>query len=132
MANRFPPTSPGPARSPTDISLAHLQHIPTYQHEQQQSPGEGSTSLPAVTGQPPQTLSQNTEDQPGLGIQHASDQVPPPDYTSPEGSDDGRRSEDSERQPLVRPRVSPPIPSYSDAVAASGVHNSTSHDDDVD
>lgn len=95
-----PPTSPGPMRSPTDISLAHLIHIPSNEE-----PGESST---AATGETTHA---------GLGVDQAH---PPPEYTSPQHSDDEgtRGSSESERGPLIRRRSTPPpIPSYSDAVA---------------
>ncbi|KAK3325381.1 concanavalin A-like lectin/glucanase domain-containing protein [Apodospora peruviana] len=130
----LPPTSPGPVRSPTDISLAHL--VPT------DDGGEPSTS--AATAVP------HTETHPvtGLGL-HDVHNPPPPEYTSPEPSDAGddnsnrRNSSDSENAPLInlsRSRggssatvratpinnnrtsnnsqgpPSPPIPSYQDAV----------------
>ena len=99
------PTSPGPVRSPTDISLAQLTHIPTNE-----DPGESSSTVRAPI---PNTL------QVGLGVQDSSN--PPPEYTSPHQSDAGssRGSSDSEREPLVRRKSStPPIPSYSDSMAA--------------
>ncbi|OAA64495.1 endosomal spry domain protein [Niveomyces insectorum RCEF 264] len=117
----LPPTSPGPARSPTDISLAQL--VPTDE------PGEGSSSSAA----------RNV----GLGLQN-QDTTPPPQYTSPPHSDNGsrRNSADSEDAPFLRRggrsrgtssaatsrrgsnasrhphrlENGPPIPSYNDAV----------------
>ncbi|KAK3956478.1 concanavalin A-like lectin/glucanase domain-containing protein [Pseudoneurospora amorphoporcata] len=126
----FPPTSPGPVRSPTDISLAHL--VPT------EDAGEPSSSAAALV---------NQDGQPITGGFLSSDQ-PPPEYTSPANSRPGsrRNSFDSENTPLIqlsgrsrgassattrpipsggnsnRPRAgshrpsSPPIPSYQDAV----------------
>jgi hypothetical protein len=96
-----PPTSPGPMRSPTDISLAHLVHVPSNDE-----PGESSS---AAAGE--------TTTHVGSGADNAQ---PPPEYTSPQHSDDGntRGNSDSERRPLIRRRSTPPpIPSYSDAVA---------------
>lgn len=124
------PTSPGPARSPTDISLAQL--IPNDEGGEPSSaaaaaaagsagPADGTTTMPAI----------------GLGLQEPSH--PPPEYTSPASSDAGsrRNSSDSEHAPLIRisrsrgassvtttgrgrrdtaGSESPPIPSYSDAV----------------
>jgi len=95
-----PPTSPGPIRSPTDISLAHLTHIPSNE-----DPGESST---VTIGE---TMTRG-----GLGVQGH----PPPEYYSPQPSDDGEGSGDhaEERRPLNRRRTTPPpIPSYSDAMA---------------
>lgn len=127
----MPPTSPGPARSPTDISLAQL--VPP------EDAGEPSSSAPHA-GQPDEVMHRNAGL--GLGLQHP-DHPPPPEYTSPEHSDAGggrRSSTDSENMPLIhvaRSRGassatirasntrnpgpnSPPIPSYSDAVRQGG------------
>lgn len=104
-----PPTSPGPVRSPTDISLAHLVHIPSNEEF-----GESSASgaiQPAASTQGP-------EPEPESGTIDPAQ--PPPDYTSPQTSTAGspRGSMDSERAPLMRhASTPPPIPSYSDAVA---------------
>lgn len=96
-----PPTSPGPVRSPTDISLAHLTHIPSHDEE-----AERSYTVPAEV----------TANQSG-----AENAQAPPEYTSPSHSEDGyhRESTDGERMPLVRRTTPPPIPSYSDAVAGA-------------
>lgn len=113
-----PPTSPGPLRSPTDISLAQLTHIPSHEE-----PGEASnSSTPAPTG--------NTTTQPGLSV-HDNAQ-PPPEYTSPLPSEAGspRGSTDGERTPMLRRKTTPPpIPSYNDAVAQR--NRSNSHRDQV-
>jgi hypothetical protein len=93
-----PPTSPGPMRSPTDISLAHLVHIPSNEEH-----GESSA---AAAGE--------TTTHVGLGVDNAQ---PPPEYTSPTHSDDGN-VRGSERRPLMRRQgTPPPIPSYRDATA---------------
>jgi len=92
-----PPTSPGPVRSPTDISLAHLVHVPTNEE-----PGESSIAATASADTP--------ADEVGLGVHEAA----PPEYTSPTGSEDGspRQSTDQERRPLLNA----PIPTYADVV----------------
>lgn len=131
----LPPTSPGPQRSPTDISLAHL--VPAEEG------GEPSSAAGAALD----------EDEPhqqpaGLDVNDPN-QPPPPEYTSPEHSDaeddgSGGNSTDDEDRPLIsltrsrgnsaatvvranrsysnagrssqgRPS-SPPIPSYQDAI----------------
>lgn len=133
----LPPTSPGPLRSPTDISLAHL--VPTDDHGE---PSNNSTAI-VQTGhnRQPGTI--------GLGL-HDAHNPPPPEYTSPENSDAEtdslRNSIASENAPLVRltrsrgnsavtvrasnssrnnsratpPQArgppSPPIPTYQDAI----------------
>ncbi|KAK9422160.1 hypothetical protein SUNI508_05168 [Seiridium unicorne] len=111
----LPPTSPGPQRSPTDISLAQL--VPNDEV------GESSNShTPGVSGE-------HVVDVVGLGLHEAAH--PPPEYTSPESSDadEPRSSSESDRTPLIRntrsrgasaatirpSNYNPPIPSYSDA-----------------
>lgn len=82
----LPPTSPGPARSPTDISLAQL--VPTDEA------GETSTSN-----------NQTTVDNPlRLHLEDATN--PPPDYTSPTQSESDRShpedtATDDEEEPLI-------------------------------
>jgi hypothetical protein len=98
-----PPTSPGPVRSPTDISLAHLVHIPSNEE-----PGESSSAAAGETTH--------------VGVEAHNAHQAPPEYTSPQHSDDGstRSRSNSERRPLIRRRSTPPpIPSYSDAIADS-------------
>ncbi|KAF5520570.1 Protein ssh4 [Colletotrichum aenigma] len=110
----LPPRSPGPVRSPTDISLTHF--VPNDEG------GEPSGSNPGHEG----------ESVVGLGLQDALN--PPPEYTSPDSSEAGsrRNSTDSENTPLIRVLnrsrgatvasaagpSHPPIPSYTDAVRA--------------
>ncbi|KAL2074729.1 hypothetical protein VTL71DRAFT_8508 [Oculimacula yallundae] len=100
-----PPTSPGPVRSPTDISLAHLTHIPSNDE-----PGESSITAAVSGAEETPTASSNV----GLGVSEA-----PPEYTSPHQSsaNSPRGSVDSERAPLIRRKSTPPpIPSYNDTV----------------
>lgn len=92
-----PSASPGPIRSPTDISLAQLAHVPS-----QEDVGEGSSR---GTGTGPAT-----EQTPLLNDQDI-DQAPPPEYSSPDGS--RRGSSDGEDPSQQR---HPPIPSYDAAV----------------
>ena len=99
------PMSPGPQRSPTEISLGELAHVPSNEDV-----GEG-TSRSAGNGNPDQGVADHD-------LQGFS--APPPEYTSPEGS---RRSSEgseleTEERPLVRPASPrPPIPSYDAATA---------------
>ena len=110
----LPPTSPGPQRSPTDISLAQL--VPTDET------GEASSSNDA-----PGASGDHVVDVMGLSLRAAAQ--PPPEYTSPEHSDAESATSDSESEhvPLIRGprsrgasaamiRPNPPIPSYSDAI----------------
>jgi hypothetical protein len=92
----LPGGSPGPVRSPTDISLAQLAHIST-----QDLPSQGNFEVGDIQHQP-------VENTPaGQQI------IPPPEYSSPP---DSRRTssddEDDERQGLLQP----PIPTYDAAV----------------
>lgn len=120
------PTSPGPARSPTDISLAQL--VPN------DDGGEPSSAAAATAA----GSSGATTVHPSVGLGLQAPNHPPPEYTSPAASDAGSRrdSSDSEHAPLIRVSRSrgtssvtagtrsrsntaqpePPIPSYSDAV----------------
>lgn len=140
----LPPTSPGPVRSPTDISLAHL--VPT------DDIGEASSSA-APVGQPDAVTTLHHAGF-SVALQHPHpNHPPPPEYTSPEHSDSGgdsrRNSSESENTPLiqvarsrgvssatVRPSSnissrntsipdSPPIPSYSDAVQQGAGRDAT-------
>ncbi|POS79697.1 ssh-4 [Diaporthe helianthi] len=117
------PTSPGPARSPTDISLAQL--VPN------DDGGEPSSAAAGTAG--------GTTMHPAARLGPQEPNQPPPDYSSPPSSDAGsrRNSSESEHTPLIRisrsrgassatvtPRSrsntaqteGPPIPSYSDAL----------------
>lgn len=88
------PRSPGPVRSPTDISLAQLAHIPSHEDV-----GEGSSRMTADADPSTPLLAVDT-----------SDPVPPPEYTSPEGS---RRGSDASSETWQRDQQ---IPSYDAAV----------------
>ncbi|UNI22389.1 Protein ssh4 [Purpureocillium takamizusanense] len=131
----LPPTSPGPIRSPTDISLAQL--VPNDDN------GEPSGS----------GIVHQQEEHPGNPLHlHLEDATnPPPDYASPTHSEEGgsRRSSSDEDAPLIRvvnrnrgdssatvvpvhsmpPHPHPPVPSYSDAVRdGAGRHRQESPD----
>lgn len=117
------PTSPGPVRSPTDISLAHL--VPNDEN------GESSNS---------NIVHQQHHDENPLHLHLEDATNPPPEYASPTQSlsDDGQRdSIDSEDTPLIgvanhsrgssatvtpipqnqgRTQPQGPVPSYSDAI----------------
>lgn len=104
-----PPQSPGPVRSPTEISLAQLAHIPSHEDV-----GEGTSRSvgggPESPVHPSELASQPTAPQDYGEL--------PPEYTSPEGSM-RRNSDDTndERRPLIHDREgSPEVPSYDVAV----------------
>ncbi|KAJ5091319.1 SPla/RYanodine receptor SPRY [Penicillium alfredii] len=96
---RIPPAvSPGPARSPTDISLAQLAHIPSNEDA-----GEGSSRLAADDGEAPSYVARVS----GAPDEHG---VPPPEYSSPDSS---RRGSDAflEFPPRTEEPISPPADS---------------------
>ncbi|KAJ9664687.1 Protein ssh4 [Neophaeococcomyces mojaviensis] len=98
----LPAGSPGPVRSPTDISLAQLAHVST------EDLGVSEITMGDVQHQP-------VENTPaGQQI------IPPPEYTSPESSprasaDDGQRTNHARHSHQDHP----PIPTY-DAAVGSG------------
>ena len=97
------PTSPGPLRSPTDISLAQLPHMPS-----QQDVGEGSSRANSGGDSPDSQILRQVV---GNG------QVPPPEYTSPDHSPpssqyQGQAADNNNRSQSTHP----PIPSYDAAV----------------
>ena len=105
------PMSPGPQRSPTEISLGELVHVSASEDvgEGTSRSGANMPSDSPVTTHGPQDFS-----------------APPPEYTSPEGSIEntqrnGERNDDgSERRGLPFVRLSspqPPVPSYDAAMA---------------
>ncbi|KAL2352541.1 concanavalin A-like lectin/glucanase domain-containing protein [Cryomyces antarcticus] len=99
-------TSPGPQRSPTDISLAQLSLI-----DSNEDVGEG-TSMAAAAA------SASYPGGPGLGFVEAD---APPEYESPIESPSSN-GVNFERQPLLSPnRGEPPIPSYHEAVGHEAV-----------
>jgi hypothetical protein len=107
---RNQPTSPGPQRSPTDISLAALSVV-----DSNEDIGEGAS---ADSGRTTINAAQ------GLGFLQPGEL--PPEYSSPVGSPRIRNVEGQsywdEREPLIqnqqeRPESSPPIPTYDAAVA---------------
>lgn len=109
---RQQPRSPGPQRSPTDISLAQLSLVDS----QDSDAGEG-TSFDAT---------HEIAEHPGHpGLDFRPSDVPPPEYESPEGTPAQERrrrlgDEADERRPLIGHRADePPIPSYDAAVADS-------------
>lgn len=117
------PVSPGPERSPTEISLAQLAHIPSNEDI-----GEGTSRI----------FNPHEVAPSGLGIERYMSpdySAPPPEYTSPEGSlmerryrresdattgADEEESDHSENSSLIdrrdQRRDQTPIPSYDAAV----------------
>ena len=120
------PMSPGPERSPTEISLAQLAHIPS-----QEDVGEGTSRRAEYYPDHSQSESDAT-----IRMATQDFSAPPPEYTSPEGSILERRYhrgsdvttqaseeeyyENGETDSLIRSRElereQTPIPSYDAAV----------------
>lgn len=118
-----PPQSPGPARSPTEISLAQLAHIPSHEDV-----GEGTSrsvgGLSESPVHPSKVFSHPNDTQEGYAEL-------PPEYTSPEGSMRRRDSDetDDERRPLMQSgEPSPPVPSYDVAVGNEPERRRDEHD----
>jgi hypothetical protein len=101
---------PGPVRSPTDISLAQLSHIPSH---------EFSPAGSAQTADMGDVQHQPVENTP-MGQQI----IPPPEYTSPSGSRRSSQSDDDDEGPQNsrrhRSQSGPPIPTYEAALGEPG------------
>ena len=115
----YPSSSPGPLRSPTDISLAQLAHVPS-----QENAGEGGSGI--------HTIENSEQQNPSVEAPDGQQAAPPPEYTSSEGSP--RSSEDNEEEaPFIRSRAAsqPPIPTYDAAVGNNQPANflSDTHED---
>lgn len=100
----YPPTSPGPQRSPTDISLAPLSHMSS-----QEDVGEGP-SRDSSTDEPRDNLAPPGDEQ----------GAPPPEYSSPDPS---RRGSDYMTLAQAASSTHPPIPSYDAAVGNDRGHH---------
>ncbi|KAF1998346.1 SPRY domain-containing protein [Amniculicola lignicola CBS 123094] len=112
---RHQPTSPGPQRSPTDISLAQLSLV-----DSNEDIGEGTSAEAGAAA----AAAQHQAGVHGLGFLQPGDL--PPEYTSPQGSPQISRHNSNdggywdEHVPLLNdPRPSPPIPTYDAAVAGT-------------
>lgn len=103
---RNQPTSPGPQRSPTDISLAQLSLVDSNEGDV----GEGTSNTAgdgfSPYGQVPQSLAIPVTE-------------PPPEYESPHGSPRSEFSHDGGVPLLGDRNEEPPIPTYDAAIADS-------------
>ncbi len=108
-----PPGSPGPIRSPTEISLAQLTHIPSNDDI-----GEGnSRGAETMAG----TSSLSAREQRAVNSANQDYSAPPPEYTSPDLSDtasdrSGLYRHDERRHLAQTNSPKPPVPSYDTAV----------------
>lgn len=116
-----PPSSPGPIRSPTEISLAQLTHIPSHDDI-----GEGNSRGVETMGG---ASSSSVRERQNLNLRPQDYAAPPPEYTSPDVSDTGSErsgpNSNDERRPLVQTR--PPIPSYNAAVGEDSWSRNDNH-----
>ena len=100
--SRQAPTSPGPQRSPTDISLAQLERIPSNGTPSDMDAGEGTSTEAAGSGSQLMTAEEvirsGTPSFDQLGIEQ-----PPPDYKSPGGSDSGSEHSTTPRASTEQP-----------------------------
>ncbi|KAF2266445.1 SPRY domain-containing protein [Lojkania enalia] len=111
---RHQPTSPGPQRSPTDISLAQLSLVDPDEDDV----GEGSAEAGAAAA-----AAQHQAGVHGLGFLHSGEL--PPEYTSPQSSPRiSRQSSNEDYQWEEHSHLlnnqehpDPPIPTYDAAVA---------------
>lgn len=118
-----PPQSPGPVRSPTEISLAQLAHVPS-----QEDVGEGTSRSVGASAEALEPLIHPSE----LASHPTAPQdytAPPPEYTSPEGSlrRNSDETDDGRRALLQREEHSPPVPSYDVAVGNEPERRDNSH-----
>ena len=127
------PTSPGPVRSPTDISLAQLVHVASNEDVGEgtsQSAGAGTTN--AGLGLQQQYQMDTSESQQEQQRQRERQQlqpehedipqqdlgVPPPDYASPAHSpEDSSETSGSESSTPRALSPMPPVPSYDVAIS---------------
>jgi hypothetical protein len=108
------PTSPGPQRSPTDISLAQFSLV----DEEDYGEGTSTSAAPRVSSLP------GNYGQTGMEFEGPE---APPDYESPKSSPDRERrdtfsdDDNDDHRPLIQrpPLDDPPIPSYEAAVGES-------------
>lgn len=116
----LPPTSPGPVRSPTDISLAQL--VPNDDEGGEPSSAAAAPGV-AITGPGPvihdvQNIGLGVQQHNGGGLHHHhhhQHQPPPPEYTSPEnsdqsggeesGSESGTDEDGGDHRPLIHHRA---------------------------
>jgi hypothetical protein len=119
------PTSPGPQRSPTDISLAQLSLVDS--NDEDYGEGTSNSAAPRVSSIPGNYSHQGVD---------MEGREAPPEYESPTGSPDRERSgiasdyEDDDRRPLIQHHSpdGPPIPSYEAAVGESRRGRSNTRD----
>lgn len=122
------PTSPGPVRSPTDISLAQLAHIPSNEDI-----GEGSSRDVSGAFDDAATAVLVSQTDRGLGIDPHDYGAPPPEYTSPGSSRRSSGGSEDEESPMLSPlSPQPPVPSYDAAMENEPRRRYEDEDEDAD
>ena len=117
------PTSPGPVRSPTDISLAQLVHVASNEDVGEGTSHGVSASNGAGLGVQQQSQAQIPKQQQQQLPQHENIPqqeftVPPPEYTSPQHSPQGASETSGSESTTPRPiSPRPPVPSYDVAIS---------------
>jgi SPRY domain len=99
----LPGGTPGPIRSPTDISLAQLAHVPSQEFQ------SGSATNLLETG--------DIQHQPVENTPTGQQIIPPPEYSSPPRSRRNTHEDEDDQDQDGRGREQPPIPSYDFAIA---------------
>ena len=101
----LPSGNSGPVRSPTDISLAQLAHVPSQEFQ----PGSAQSLLSMG----------DIQHQPVENTPAGQQIIPPPEYTSPPRTR-SNSNEDDDQDQNGRRREQPPIPSYDAAMGERG------------
>jgi cation-transporting ATPase 13A1 len=122
--SRGPPArSPGPQRSPTDISLSRFNIYESQENLIEDDAGEGTSEVLRIGDEDPDQSDHDAESDAPLD----DEEHPPPDYESPDDQDydeddtTPRASEhnnDDRTHLLVDHDANPPIPSYEAATGA--------------
>lgn len=122
--SRGPPArSPGPQRSPTDISLSRFNIYESQENLIEDDAGEGTSAVLHIGDEDPDQSEHDAESDAPLD----DEEHPPPDYESPDDQDydeddtTPRASEhnsDDRTHLLVDHDAGPPIPSYEAATGA--------------
>lgn len=110
LARGPPARSPGPQRSPTDISLSHLNLNESQEHLIEDDIGEGTSEAHADQETPVHEIDSDM-----LPPENHEDDHPPPEYESPSDDEDTTpraSQQNDERTRLLSHDDSPPIPTY--------------------
>lgn len=115
------PTSPGPVRSSTDISLAQLALVPSHSDV-----GEGTSRQITEPSQTGLGFYESSVPQRNSSLLQQDISAPPPDYSSPQSSPDLSGSNNSQTLMLRPGSPRPEVPSY-DVAMGSTPYSSAFH-----